>query len=369
MNILQLCSGRAVNGAVIHCWALSQRLRALGHQVVIACREQSWIREQALAEGVPVLETSFRKWSLRELRRTASALAAHDIQVMHAHQSSAACFGVILRALTGVPSVATAHSRYFQLHWMWNDYVIGVSDSTTTFHRRVNLVAEKRSATVHNFVDVRRFQEPSPSARQRLRSEWRVGDDALLFGPIGDVIARKGMLYLTRAFPAILARHPQARLLCVGGPGPDPAYQRRVQAEADRLGVSDKIIWAGKRADIADVLAAMDVFVLPSVEECFPLSILEAMACGLPCVASNVGGVAECIDDRRTGILTQPKSPESLSAAINHLLEDEYTRRRFGAAGRKRVAERFSPASQAPKIASILERVVFTRTARRARAA
>ncbi len=218
MHVLQLCSGRAVNGAVIHCWMLSHELRRLGHQVTIACRPQSWMAEQASAAGFETITTDFAKFSTVQLREAARQVRLRGVEVMHSHQSSASCFAVVLRWMTGTPSVATAHSRYLQLHWMWNDFVIGVSDSTTDYHRRVNLVAKQNSATVHNFVDWERFKNPDPQARQRLREEWRATPDQLLFGPVGDVIARKGMIHLVRSVPADLVPAPRSATPLRGRP-------------------------------------------------------------------------------------------------------------------------------------------------------
>jgi glycosyltransferase involved in cell wall biosynthesis len=281
------------------------------------------------------------------------------VDVMHTHQSAANCFGVLLKWVSGVPSVATAHARSFQLHWMWNDHVIGVSESTTRYQRMVNRVPASRSTTVHNFVDVELFSRRRDEARARLRREWGVDDKAVVIGAVGDVIPRKGMLHLVRALPEVFRRSPAARMVCVGGPGPGPDYLRRVREEAETLEVADRIVFTGTRRDVPELLSAMDLFVMPSLEECFPLSLLEAMATGLPCVATRVGGIPECVADWRTGVLVAPGQSSPLAEALVGLARDAGLRRAMGLAGRDRVAACFSPAGQAAKVSRILASVTL----------
>ena len=122
------------------------------------------------------------------------------------------------------------------------------------------------------------------------------------------------------------------------GEGPD---RPRLEEEIEALGLSGRVRLAGERRDVPELLAAADVFVLPSASEGLPVSVLEAMAAGLPVIASRVGGVPEQVSDGETGLLVEPGDPSDLTAALDRLIADPSLRRRLGAAGRARAEQAF----------------------------
>jgi glycosyltransferase involved in cell wall biosynthesis len=131
-------------------------------------------------------------------------------------------------------------------------------------------------------------------------------------------------------------------------------YHETVRAEAEKLHVSDRLIWLGHQDDVPSVLAGSDVFVLPTLEDNFPLTILEAMMLQLPIVATSVGGIPECVFPGQTGELVARKDVNALAEATVRLLLDPELRRKYGDAGRRLVLERFSPAAQVPQIEATL---------------
>ena len=351
MNVMEIVSGADVNGAVVHCLLLTRELAQRGHRVTLVCRPDAWIATQLRGAPVDIVESDLHRWPPDEVRRLANIARAQAIDVLHTHMSRAHFFGVLLRWLSGVPSVATAHSRHMQLHWMCNDRVIAVSAATGRFHRRRNLVRRTRLDVIHNFVDYRRF-EADENKRAVMRAAFNVAPTSPLIGSIGDVIPDKGLIHLVRALPKIRRAVPAARLLVVGGGS--GVYRAAVEREAERLGVDSMIIWAGRRTDVADILRALDVFVLPSLEENFPLVVAEAMAAARPVVATAVGGVPECVSPGETGVLVPPADDGALAGALIGLLCDAPLQRRLGEAARKRVQERFSPETQVPRIEAAL---------------
>ena len=341
MRILEVVSGTGVNGAVVHALLLVEVLRARGHDVTVACRPGSVTEARLPAVGTVL--SDLHRWPPDELRRMAAVVRERRIDVIHTHLSRAHFFGVLLRRLAGVPVVATAHSARLQPHWWWNDHVIAVSEATARFQRRVNLVPRGRLSVVHNFVPL-----PGPiaaDARPRLRASLGVAPDELLLGRVGSLFREKGVVHLVRA----LSKIPKAKLLLVG----DGEAEVALRAEAANRGVTERVIFAGPRSDVSEILAALDVFVLPSLVEAFPMAILEAMAAGLPVVATRVGGVSECVADGETGLLVPPGDPEALAHAIASL--DPGRRRTFGDAGRRRVREHFTAERLVPRIEAIFE--------------
>jgi glycosyltransferase involved in cell wall biosynthesis len=173
---------------------------------------------------------------------------------------------------------------------------------------------------------------------------------------VGDVIPRKGAIYLVQALPEILARHPHAMIALVGSEGP-ASYIEKIKTTAKQLGVSSRILWLGRRSDVPEILPAMDLWTLPSLEESLPLALLEAMAAGLPVVASAVGGIPECITSEKTGLLVPPGKSHALAQAIVGLLDDERRRHAIGAAASQWIRQQFSLDSQTSRIETALASV------------
>jgi glycosyltransferase involved in cell wall biosynthesis len=355
MRIMEIISGTSVNGAVVNCLEVTRALHARGHQVTLVCRPNAWIAQQLAGTDVAVIESDLRRWPLDELRRIAAAVRQRRIEVVHTHMSSASFFGVLLRRLFGIPAcVASAHNRYFQLHWMFNDRVIAVSEATRRFHQRYNFVRPSRIDVVYNFINEQRFHRTTRQQGLQLRAELGVAAGRRLLGTVGDVIPRKGLIHLIRALPRVVESVPEAHLLVVGRAQPE--YTAECRAEVERLGMERAITWAGLRSDVERVLAALDVYVLPSLEENLPLAILEAMASARPVVATAVGGIPECVVPEQTGLLVPPGADEPLADALIRLLADPALALRWGEAGRQRVRERFSVESQIRRIEEIFQR-------------
>lgn len=363
MNIMEIVSGQEAGGAVCHCLMLTRELMRRGHRVTLVCRPGAWISGQLDGDPVEVVESDLRRWPTDELRRIAAITETRRIDVIHTHLSRAHSFGVLLRWFSRVPSVATAQSHHLQLHWMLNDRVIAVSDTTRRYHRSYNLVRAERMVTIHNFADCDRFSRAPEETRGEARASLGVDDSSPLVGIVGSVRPGKGQIRLVAAMPRILAAEPKTRLALVGDAS-DAEHAAEVQATAAALGVTSQIVWAGRRDDPDAVMTALDLLALPSSEASVPLSLLEAMASGLPVVATEVGGIPECVVSGETGTLVALADADALAEAILALVRDPAKRRRYGEAGRRRVRERFSLERQAASIES-----VFAEVAGRSRAA
>jgi glycosyltransferase involved in cell wall biosynthesis len=355
MKILQIVSGVGVNGAASYCLWLTRELVQRGHEVTLLCRPGAWVAQQLQPQRLHLAESELRRWPPIELRRIAAEIGRLGIEVIHTHMSSAHAFGVLLRIMTGTPCVATAHNRFLQLHWRFNDRVIAVSDAVARFHRRINLVPARRVETVHNFLDTIRLEEIFAASSAGVREHLGIGADEALIGYVGEVERRKGLIHLIKALPLILATVPRARLLVVGGSGRDRSYLKRARRTAEGSGVAERIVWAGFREDVPALLSSLDVFVLPSPSEHFSLALLEAMAASVPVVAAAAGGPAELIEAGRTGLLVPPRNPGALAQAVVDLLADPAQRLEIGSRGREAVRQRFSADTHLSRVEAILE--------------
>lgn len=207
---------------------------------------------------------------------------------------------------------------------------------------------------VHNGIDADTKPRLSPA---EIRTGARAGDE-LLIGTVGSLIRRKRVADLIRAV-AVLAKDRRKPVKClVVGAGPE---QANLAAEAQRLGVADRIIFTGFQADAVSYINAFDIFALPSEKEGLPRVILEAMLMAKPVAASRVVGPSELVVDGQTGLLLPLGETRQWVDALERLIDNPALRRRMGEAGRRRVLEQFSIAKYVAGVSAVLDEVLESR--------
>jgi glycosyltransferase involved in cell wall biosynthesis len=218
------------------------------------------------------------------------------------------------------------------------DRLITISDAVKRYMCGPGLgVEERKLHTIHYGIDAARFDHLPRAQAASLRSHWGIADNELAIGFVGRLVLQKDIGTLIRGFALFAARFFHAKLVIVGS-GPRAEEVRHSAAE---LGISDRVVWAGFRYDIATVMSAFDIFALTSIYEGLGLVLLEAMASALPVVATRAGAIPEVVADGETGVLVAPGRPNELAAAF-HDLSDNRRRAQFGAAGRARVMREFT---------------------------
>jgi glycosyltransferase involved in cell wall biosynthesis len=165
---------------------------------------------------------------------------------------------------------------------------------------------------------------------------------------------RKGIATLLEAMGVVARSHPDA-VLAIGGDGPQRAELEQLAAE---LGIAGSVRWVGPTDGAAPVIRGADLFVLPSLAESFPYSVLEAMSLGVPIVATDVGGVGEAIEDGTTGVLVPPRDPDALGRGMSSLLGDGDRAGALGAAARNRFEQRFTLSAMVEATADVYREVV-----------
>jgi glycosyltransferase involved in cell wall biosynthesis/protein-tyrosine-phosphatase len=326
------------------------------------------------AHGVPLIvldESAHGALSL--LRSLVRFFRAQHIDVVHTHGYKESVLGTLAARLAGVPHVIrTVHGLTEPLRglararmWVYQtvdravmgafgDLVIAVSG------RMVESLVDsgyRRAAImrIYNGVDLRKVR-PTRSSDE-VRRELGIGRDALLIGTAGRLTAIKGHHYLLRAARFILDRQPNARFLIVGG-GP---LKDDLAATAARLELEDVCLFTGTREDVHDLIAAMDIFVLPSLDEGTPMSILEAMALQRPIVATAVGGLPEIISHGTTGLLVPARADRALAQACLELAGDREHARALGLRAGRVVEERFSHVANGAALVQTYQRVADSR--------
>ena len=260
--------------------------------------------------------------------------------IVHASSSKAGVLGRIAARLAGVPIRAyTVHGWAFSAYggarssWLYRvaertvrpltTVTICVSESEREAGIAAGVCNARTTVVIHTGIDPtsRPLAQPAAAGMPTIAS-------------VGRLQAPKDAISLLRAL-ALLDGEFRAALI---GGGPDlPA----AEAELRRLGLAEVVTLSGERDDVPTILASSHIFVLSSRSEALPVSILEAMAAGLPVVATRVGGVPELVVDGETGLLVPPVDPRALALALQRLVDDPELRARLGAAGRARVEQHF----------------------------
>jgi glycosyltransferase involved in cell wall biosynthesis len=226
----------------------------------------------------------------------------------------------------------------------WADRIVVVSDAIRAQFVGLSPSAAQKIAVIYNGVDTERFA--MRRAAQETRRALGLAHDARVVGTVSRLSPEKGIEFFIAA-ANVLARDAADIRFVIVGDGPERARLQKIANGA--------VIFWGQRDDIPPLLYAMDVFVLPSLAEGFGIAAAEAMACGLPVVASDVGGLREIVARNETGILVPPRDANALAHALLELLRDENKRRAFGERGRARVEQNFTLAHQAQQLQSVLE--------------
>lgn len=286
-------------------------------------------------------------------------LKANRIQVLHTHRIRPDLIGRIAGFLAGVPvNVSTQHyigewdERGPMVGWLVRLFyrftlpltqkIVHISDGERNMALRASGIPESKLGVIHNGVDGEVF-----FPQRVLNDVCSVGkgEKPIIIGCVAYLTKRKGINHLISAFHQVADCYPQACLRIVG----DGKERSHLQEQIALLGLDSRVSLLGNQTDVPRLMNQFDIFVLPSLWEPFGLVIAEAMACGKPVVATNVGGIPEIVEHKRTGILVPPAEVSPLAEALALLLGNDILREEFGSAGRKRFLERFDSRIMATK--------------------
>lgn len=291
--------------------------------------------------------------------RMISLFRRGQFDIVHVHTPVAALLGRVAARLAGVRFVVyTAHGFYFHdemrplpraahvfLEWFGGRltdllFTQSAEDARTAVNRK--FLPASRIVAIGNGVNPALFPEHDPERRARVRAALGVPGDSVLIGIIGRMVHEKGYGEFIDAAMQVAATRPDAWFIAIGDRLPsDHAGIIDEQVERACKVLGKRLILTGMRADVPDLLAAMDVFTLPSYREGMPRTIIEAMMSALPVVATNIRGSREEVVDGETGILVPARNAAALATALLRLIDDAALRARMGAAGRARALSQF----------------------------
>lgn len=341
-----------------------------GFEPWLAGPEEAVVYPPLEEAGLPIARLPFVRGygrpavDARALRRLTAILARGDFDLMHVHSAKAGVLGRIAAPLTRTPVVYSPHSFPFvgefgtprrifattveRMLGPATDHILCVADYERRLALEKKLVPGDRLTVVHN------GSLPCPDGVEPAAELAAFASEGPLAAAIAVLRPQKSVDVFVDAAPLILEQVPEARLAVVGN-----GYQREeLEQRASRLGIGPRLRFFDFTPPAAQQLKAVDVFVLPSSWEAFPISILEAMACGVPQVATDVGGTGEATIDGQTGLLCPPRDPPALAAQVVKLLQDPNLRELMGAAARARHEQEFGVDTMVAKTAALYRRVL-----------
>lgn len=336
-----------------HEGSIEDRVRAAGLEI---------IREPALVRQVAPLRDAL---ALRGLTRLFGQKGYH---IVHTHTSKAGFLGRLAAARAGVPIVVhTPHGHIFHGYfpgwltrlfvWMeryaarLTDRIVTLTPGGTEEHLAQGIGGRAQYASIFSGIDFGPY-ETAIAQRDQTRRTMGYGPDTFLVGGVGRLEAVKGFAYLVSAAFAIAEALPEARFLLVG----DGALRAELQAKAAGLGARCRFM--GFRDDIPDLMAAMDVCIVPSLNEGMGRVLLEAAAAGVPAVATNVGGIPHVLADGETGLLVAPRDAGAIAQAVVGLARDPQRRKTMGSKARDAIVPRYGLERMVEQIEALYEELI-----------
>jgi len=271
--------------------------------------------------------------------------------IVHTHTSKAGILGRLAAWMARVPIIIhTPHGHVFYGHFgrsLSRIFLQMEKLLATITHHQIALTPEEsndylnlgvskpgKTTVIHSGVDLQQF---SKGAKQhtRKREELGIPSDSLVIGYVGWLIPIKGVTYLVSAMAKVAEKYPKSLLVLVGKGDDKGEEEIKLKEQVERAGLESKVRFLGWRSDVDEIMGCCDIFVLPSLNEGMGRVLVEAMAAGLPIVASRVGGIPDLVEDGKNGLLVPPADASALESAISDLLADKKNRKRMGKAGKK----------------------------------
>ena len=299
-----------------------------------------------------ISEKKLKRFQPSMVFQLARIIKEQGIDIVHCQRHKPTVYGALAAYMTGKNLKLISHVRGLNRTRSFKrkilngilfrriSRIIAVSNAVRDDIVRTNFISfPNKVVTIYNGIDVQSFMDLDLN-REKARTKLGLSDkDAFVYGTVGRLAETKGQEVLLKAFARVYEKYPESWLIITG----EGRLKSELRALSAELNIHKRVVFLGYRTDILEVLKAYDVFVLPSIAEGLPGALLEAMATGIPVIASRVGGVPEILNDPSLGIMVSPFSMDELVSAMERLRSmDEMSRNMMGEALRKRVLEEFT---------------------------
>jgi len=342
-KILQFVKGSERYGASVSIRNLSLELKRRGHDVSLLVHRGRSVGNSPHDENLRVIEIEpYKKFNFRGWLRLRNLLMEEKPDILHTHLSDATLSGTIAARLCGIPSISTVHGMNKRWTYSFANRLIAVSEAG-----KENLVRQgihsKQISVAYNGIPIP--DEQTLGTREQARQKLGVGKNDFLLSNISRADAKKGIQDAIAAVAMVRRRIPNVRFFFAG----EGDYLAELQKLSAALGTQNYVRFLGYIDNVFELLAASDLFLFPSHREAMGISLVEAMAMGLPTVSSNVDGIPEVVDSE-SAVLVDSGNVPALADALLKVCADADARRRMGEHARKRAIDNFSLARSAEMV-------------------
>jgi len=327
-----------------------QGLAARGHDVLIVAPADSELVRRAQAAGLATdgrigFERGFHPLALlRNVSRMRRLLARGRFDVVHTHGSQDSWVVALANLPKRLPVVRTKHNIFpisdnVANRWLYRrafDRIVCISEAIVEQCAAKPYIGSRRLTLIHSAVDLRRFAYPNMDAAQTMREQWKAHQPIVAI--VGRLREEKGHRFLFEAVARLRHQYPSI-LLAVAGDG---SLRQELEQLAVALGIADHVQFLGFRTDVPEILAAADLFVMPSLSEGLGTAAIEASAAGRPIIASRIGGISDVIRDGRTGWLVEAGDVAELVRAVADVMSNPGLARRMAQAARRYAFQHFT---------------------------
>lgn len=310
-------------------------------------------------EFIPLNKLRYNRFSPGIVLELHRLMKKKQIHVVRTHRYRSNLYGRLAAFLAGVPVIiASVHDNYRtdkrpkrrimnRILSKITDKIVAVSEDVKEDIMRYDRIDPSKIEVIPNGIDVERFN-PEKNTTD-IRKEFSLEEDDIVIGFIGRIVTAKGLEYLLDALPYLKGEFKSIKFLIVG----EGSLVEELKERAKKNNIFDNILFTGKRRDIPEILASINIFVMPSIAEGFPNALLEAMAMGKPIVTTEVGGIPEIVKNGFNGLLVPPRDTVSLSKAIKELISNDRLAAKLGQAARDLVHDNLSIKAIAQKWQSL----------------
>jgi glycosyltransferase involved in cell wall biosynthesis len=357
-------------------------LERLGYDVSLAAGpSDEWegdIEKDARQAGVKLrllhnLGREISPWNdLLTLLKLYFYIKKERFDIVHTHVSKAGILGRWAAKLAGVPIIVhTTHGNIFhgyfnsfftkffillqKLTALITDKMITLTDIEKEQWLNQGIGKSTQYTAILSGIDLKRFNPENVQIEPyEMRKKLGLHTNDFVIGTVGRIVPIKGHKYFIQAAAEVIREIPNAKVLLVG----DGPIRNEMEELTVQLGIEGQVFFLGVRKDVPELLSIMDLFVLPSLNEGMGRALVEAMAMGLPVIASQVGGVPEVVTDGKTGILVPAQNPTALAKAIVKLARDAKLSRELAQAGYKRAHSAFGAETMVDRISAVYQELL-----------
>lgn len=336
-------------------------LRALGHRAALVAHPGGELERRA-AEGLELIPLAPRtEMDVHAGWRLSRVIRQLRPDIVHAHDPHAiavAAVALSFRPTEPLPPLVASRRVDFRMRGnsfsRWKHRQVACYICASEAIRAILLadgIPATRTVTVHEGIDVEHV-DAAPAAN--VHAEFWLPTHAPLVGNVGALVPHKGQRHLVDAAPLVLREEPDVRFVIVGAGELEDALKRQIREHQ----LEKHVMLAGFRPDVLSLHKGFDIFAMSSVTEGLGTSVLDAMACAKPVIATRAGGLPEMVIDEETGVLVPPRDHDAMAQAIVRLVRDPELRRRLGEAGRARVCAHFTAERMVRATLGVYERLV-----------